>query len=96
MSQNGIAKWTRRARDVSPTIVASNVDILARLRGGGACDHYLRLGNVSLLRRRGRWTSDRTLERYLQEGLYLSVALRHHLDWSLVESLMRLAPAVLT
>ena len=42
-------------------------------RGGGATDAWIRTRDVPGIRRRGRWTSERTLERYLQEGtaLYL-------------------------
>jgi len=38
------------------------------LRGGGATDHWLRRRDVQALRRRGRWTNVKTLERYVQEG----------------------------
>ena len=38
------------------------------LRGGGATDHWLRRRDVQALRRRGRWTNIKTLERYVQEG----------------------------
>ena len=38
---------------------------LHRLRGGGATDHWLQCRDLPPLRRRGRWTSARTLERYL-------------------------------
>ena len=37
------------------------------LRGGGATDHWLQHRHLPLLRRRGWWTSERTLERYIQE-----------------------------
>jgi len=40
----------------------------AGLRGGGATDYWISCRNVPAVRRRGRWTSERTLERYLQEG----------------------------
>jgi len=45
----------------------------AGFRGGGATDAWIRSRDVPSIRRRGRWTSERTLERYLQEGtaLYL-------------------------
>jgi len=45
----------------------------AGLRGGGATDAWVRTRDVPGIRRRGRWTSEKTLERYLQEGtaLYL-------------------------
>ena len=45
------------------------------LRGGGATDHWLQYRDLPQLRRRGRWTSGRTLERYIyiyiQEGTFL-------------------------
>ena len=34
-------------------------------RGSGATDHWLHYRDLPQLRRRGRWTSDRTLERYI-------------------------------
>jgi len=40
----------------------------AGFRGGGATDAWIRTRDVPGIRRRGRWTSERTLERYLQEG----------------------------
>jgi hypothetical protein len=40
----------------------------AGLRGGGATDHFLTNRDVDGLRRRGRWTNAKTLERYVQEG----------------------------
>lgn len=40
------------------------------LRGGGATDYFLRHRNVPSLRRRGRWSNERTLERYVQEAVY--------------------------
>jgi len=44
----------------------------AGLRGGGATDYWIRTRDVPNVRRRGRWTTERTLERYLQEGAALS------------------------
>ena len=41
------------------------------LRGGGATDHWLQYRDLAQLRRRGRWTSERALERYVQEGTFL-------------------------
>ena len=38
------------------------------LRGGGTTDHLLQYGDLPQLRRGGRWTSERTPERYVQEG----------------------------
>ena len=40
------------------------------LRSGGATDHWLWYRDLPLLRRSGRWTSERTLERYIQEGTF--------------------------
>ena len=40
------------------------------LRGGGPTEHWLSQRDISNLRRRGRWTSERTLERYVQEGAF--------------------------
>ena len=34
-------------------------------------DHWLQYRDLPLLRRRGRWTSERTHERYIQEGTFL-------------------------
>ena len=47
------------------------------LRGGGATDHWLQCRGSPRLRRRGRWTSERTLERFAQEGTFL-----HHQNCS--------------
>ena len=40
------------------------------LGGGGATDHWLQYRDLPQLRRRGRWTSERTLDRYIQEGTF--------------------------
>ena len=40
---------------------------LAGFRGGGATDHWL---NLPALRRHGRRSNEKTLERYVQEGVY--------------------------
>ena len=40
------------------------------LRGGGATEHWLSQRDIPGLRRRGRWTSERTLERYVHEGAF--------------------------
>jgi hypothetical protein len=50
----------------------------AGLRGGGATDYWIRTRDVPGVRRRGRWTVERTLERYLQEGA--SIGQRDVLD----------------
>ena len=44
---------------------------LRGLRGGGATDHWLQCRDLPPLRRRGRWTSARNLERNIQEGTFL-------------------------
>ena len=41
------------------------------LRGGGATDPWLQHRDLPLLRRRGRWTSESTFERYIQEGTFI-------------------------
>ena len=43
---------------------------LAGFRGGGATDYFLRCRYAPALRRRGRWSSEKTVERYVQEGVY--------------------------
>ena len=43
----------------------------AGLRAGGATDHWLRNKNLPALRRRGRWSSEKTLERYVQESVFI-------------------------
>ena len=40
-------------------------------RGGGATDHWLQNRDLPQLRRTSRWTSERALERYVQEGTFL-------------------------
>jgi len=47
---------------------------LAGLRGGGATHHYLVHGNIEALMRKGRWSSRKTLDHYLQvAGAHLAV-----------------------
>ena len=41
------------------------------LRGGGAVDEWLQYRDLPHLRRRGRWTAARTLDRYVQEETLL-------------------------
>ena len=41
------------------------------VRGGGATEHWLQYRDLPQLRRRGRWASVRTIERYIQEGTFL-------------------------
>eukprot|EP00971_Amphidinium_carterae_P304380 6048934-Amphidinium_carterae.1 len=45
---------------------------LASLRSGGATEYMLRTSNLGALQFRGRWTSSRTLQHYLQYGLSAS------------------------
>lgn len=42
---------------------------LGGLRSGGATFHWLSLFRLDVLRRRGRWVSDRSLEHYVQEAV---------------------------
>ena len=44
------------------------------LRGGGATDHWLRNQNLPALRRRGRWANEKTVERYVQEAVFVTCA----------------------
>ena len=46
------------------------------LRAGGATEFWLRRENLPALRRRGRWSNERTLERYVQEGVVAQFALQ--------------------
>ena len=74
------------------------VTVLSHLQGfevSGGTDHFLRCRDVPALRRRGRWSSDKTLERYVQEGVcYLeSLSLPTHAA-ELVAELSDLAPQV--
>ena len=39
--------------------------------GGGATDHWLQCRDLPLLRRKGWWTSEWTLKRYVQEAMFL-------------------------
>ena len=67
----------------------------AGLRGGGATDHFLRHRDIPLLRRRGRWLSERTLERYVQEGVFcVNASLRDTRRAKLVHELAALAPSL--
>ena len=52
----------------------------AGLRGGGATDTWVRTRDVPGIRREGRWTSEKTLERYLQEGTALYLRSNLHPD----------------
>ena len=50
----------------------TSVYTLHGLRGGGASDHWLQsISRLTHLRRRDRWTSERTFERYVQQGTFL-------------------------
>jgi hypothetical protein len=75
----------------------------AGLRPGGATDYFLRVQDVPALRRRGRWSNEKTLERYLHEGLYFLLTSTNELQkdrngldppWPKVMALARLAPAI--
>ena len=48
----------------------------AGLRAGGATDFWLRTKNLPALRRRGRWSNEQTLERYIQESVFVQCSLR--------------------
>ena len=45
------------------------------LRAGGATEFWIRRQNLGALRRRGRWSNSKTLERYVQEGVVLQYSL---------------------
>ena len=47
----------------------------AGLRAGGATDFWLRTKNLPALRRRGRWSNEMTLERYIQESVFVQCSL---------------------
>ena len=55
--------------------VSHQQKMLHGLRGGGATGHLLQYRDLPQIRRRGRWTSERTLERYIQQGTFLLRAL---------------------
>ena len=64
------------------------------LRGGGATEHWLSQRDIPNLRRRGRWTSERTLERYVQEGAFCLHTLSLGNDSaSKIQELATLAPS---
>ena len=44
------------------------------LRGGGTTDYWLRNQNLPALRRRGRWANEKTVERYVQEAVFVTCA----------------------
>ena len=48
----------------------------AGLRAGGATDHWLQNKNLPALRRRGRWSNELTLERYVQEAIFVQCTLK--------------------
>ena len=67
------------------------------LRGGGATEHWLSQRDIPGLRRRGRWTSERTLERYVQEGAFCLHTLSLDNDSaSKIRELATLAPSFFT
>lgn len=49
----------------------SSLFTMAGLRGGGATDHSLLHKDIPSLCRRGRWSDAKTLEHYVQEGVYV-------------------------
>ena len=61
----------------------------AGLRSGGATDFWLRTKNLPALRRRGRWSNEQTLERYVQEAVFVQTCLR--LPARVSETLRRVA-----
>ena len=61
---------------------------------GEATDHWLRLRNLPALRRRGRWSSEKALERYVQEGVYYLQAASVPGPPPLLRSLATLAPSI--
>ena len=48
----------------------------AGLRAGGATDFWPRTKYLPALRRRGRWSNEQTLERYIQESVFVQCSLR--------------------
>ena len=66
---------------------------VAGFRGSGAIGFSLRLRNLPGLRRRGRWSTERTLERYVQEGVYYLQAASVPGPPPLLHSLATLAPS---
>jgi len=69
---------------------------MAGLRGGGAVHHSLVLQNIPVLRRRGRWSNEATLERYLQEALFATSSLNiSRATADKIDKLCSLAPQVL-
>ena len=67
----------------------------AGFRGGGGTDCFHRFRDVPALRRRERWSSEKTVERYVREGVYYleSFLLPTHAA-NLVAELSDLAPQV--
>ena len=58
-------------RELRSLGVSHHRHALHGLGGGGATDHWLQCRDLPQLRRRGRATSERTLERHAQEGTFL-------------------------
>lgn len=68
----------------------------AGLRGGGATEWQLRHMNVPQLRQRHRWSSERTLERYLQKALYHRPFVEALNDWHRITRPSQLARTILS
>ena len=69
----------------------------AGLRSVGATDFWLRTRDIPALRRRGRWSNERTLERYRQEGSYFLRSTYVPADTDArLDSLVALAPVRLS
>ena len=68
----------------------------AGLRGNGATDFWLRTRDIPALRRRGRWSNERTLERYMQERAYFLCTASVPADADArLDTLVKLAPVLL-
>ena len=66
---------------------------LAGFLGSGGTDHFFRCRDIPGLRRRGRWSSEKTPERYVQEGVHYLESLSfptHVVEW--VAELSNFAP----
>ncbi len=61
------------------------------LRGGGTTHLLLQGWDIPALRRRGRWSSERTLERYLHEGVVALAQQLPALSASVLDELASLA-----
>ena len=95
---SGSRRATCRRFSSCPSSILTSLTVsftLAGFRGGGATDYLLRCRDVPALRRRMSFSSEKTLERYVQEGVYylesLSLPTRAA---NLVAELSDLAPQV--